>query len=64
MICPDEACADEALAEAETLEELDLLACDCGCAFAVIGLPDHVDDPSAEILVVSFTAPGLSVLAA
>ena len=65
MICSDEACADEALAEAQTLEELDLLACDCGCALAVIGFPDHADDdPGGDVVVVAFALPSVSDLAA
>jgi len=38
LICSDEACAEQALAEAQTLEELETLVCDCRCALAVIGL--------------------------
>ncbi len=44
LICSDQACADEIVAEARTLAELETLACDCGCALEVIGWPDDVDD--------------------
>lgn len=44
MICSDESCAEQALGDAQTLEELDALVCDCGCALAMIGWPDHLDD--------------------
>jgi hypothetical protein len=47
LICSDEACADETFGEAQTLEELDALVCDCGCALAVIGWPNHLDDAAA-----------------
>jgi hypothetical protein len=43
LICSDEACADEALAEAHTLGELDTFVCDCGCALTILGWPDHAD---------------------
>jgi hypothetical protein len=52
LICSDEACADEALAEAHTLEELDMFVCDCGCALAILGWPDHVDEPAAMAAVI------------
>lgn len=52
LVCSDDACADEALAEAPTLEELDAFVCDCGCALAIVGWPDHVDEPAATALVI------------
>ena len=58
LVCSDEACADEALAEARTLEELDTFVCDCDCgcrcALAIIGWPDHVDEPAATAAVIPF----------
>jgi hypothetical protein len=56
LVCSDEACADEALAEARTLEELDtfVCGCGCGCALAIIGWPDHVDEPAAAAVVIPF----------
>jgi hypothetical protein len=56
LVCSHEACADEALAEARTLEELDtfVCGCGCGCALAIIGWPDHVDEPAAAAVVVPF----------
>jgi hypothetical protein len=66
LICSEEACAKEALAEAETLDKLEALACDCGCALAVIGWPDHRDDPVTQApMMVSFgPSAALSDLAA
>jgi hypothetical protein len=54
LVCSDEACADEALAEARTLEELDTFVCDCGCALAIVGWPDHVDRPAVAAVVIPF----------
>ena len=48
LICSDEACAEEILAEARTLAELETLACDCGCALAVIGWPDDFRDDASD----------------
>ncbi|MGI9099242.1 MAG: hypothetical protein ACR2H2_12285 [Solirubrobacteraceae bacterium] len=54
LICSDEDCAEDVLAEAHTLDELETLACDCdcGCGLAVIGWPDHADEPAADVVVV------------
>jgi hypothetical protein len=49
LICSDTECAAEAAAEARTIRELEALACDCGCALAIIGWPDWIDDP-AEVV--------------
>jgi hypothetical protein len=37
MVCSDESRAEQALGDAQTLEELEALVCDCGCALAVVG---------------------------
>jgi len=50
LICSDPACAEELTAEAATLRELEVLACDCGCALEIIGWPD-VAEPEAEVVV-------------
>jgi hypothetical protein len=39
LICSDEECASE-IEEVGTLEELDALACDCGCAWVVLSLSE------------------------
>jgi hypothetical protein len=49
LICSDTACAQEAPAEARTIRELESLICDCGCALAIIGWPDWIDQP-AEVV--------------
>jgi hypothetical protein len=51
LICSDSDCAEEAQVEAATLEELERLLCDCGCAFEVIGWPDSADE-LAEIVAI------------
>ncbi|HEX2016426.1 MAG TPA: hypothetical protein VGN69_07005 [Solirubrobacteraceae bacterium] len=43
LICSEERCPAEFEARAATLRELEALACDCGCALAVVGWPD--EDP-------------------
>ena len=61
LVCSDEACAAEVAAEAGTLRELETLVCDCGCALELIGWPDSVDEPVAEVisLRVRTVGPGL-----
>jgi hypothetical protein len=39
LVCSDDACTDE-LEGWGTLEELEALACDCGCAMQVISVSD------------------------
>lgn len=43
LICSDSDCAEEAQAYAATLGELELLLCDCGCTFELIGWPDEAE---------------------
>jgi hypothetical protein len=59
LICSDEACGAEALAEAHTLAELDTFACDCGCALAIIGWPDAAEDepPTAAVVALGRRPP-------
>jgi hypothetical protein len=52
LICSDEACAAQALGDAQTLEELATIVCDCGCALTEIGWPDHLDDSAAHGVLV------------
>jgi hypothetical protein len=49
LICSDPACAEEVAGEAATLRELEVLACECGCALEVIGWPDTVHAEAAVI---------------
>jgi hypothetical protein len=50
LICSDEDCAEEMVAEAATLRELETLACDCGCALLPIAWPDHLDEQVATVV--------------
>ena len=44
LICSDARCAEDLVASAGTLGELDTLSCDACCgALTVIGWPDHVE---------------------
>jgi hypothetical protein len=51
LVCPDADCAEELIAEAETVAELDALACQCGCALEIVGWPDWADDDVAEAII-------------
>jgi hypothetical protein len=42
LICTDEACAEEVEAYGMRLEELEALACECGCAMQVIAVSEVV----------------------
>lgn len=64
LVCSDERCAEELVAEAATLAELETLACACGCGLALIAWPDAVDAPSGELLALAPRAPSGDVLAA
>jgi hypothetical protein len=43
LICSDDDC-DETFEAWGTLEELEALACDCGCALAVLALSEAAED--------------------
>ena len=49
LICSDSDCAEERTVEAATLRELEIVACECGCGFEVIGWPDAVE-PEADVV--------------
>jgi hypothetical protein len=40
LICSDEACAEELEAYGVRLEELEALACECGCAMQIIAVSE------------------------
>ncbi len=52
LICSDADCAAEVSAEGATMAELEALACDCGCALAIIAFPDWVEDAASGEVVV------------
>ena len=43
MTCSEHDCPEELEARADDLLELEVLACACGCAMAVIAWPDRTD---------------------
>ena len=50
LICSDTDCAEERVLEADTLAELEAMACDCGCALELIGWPDWTDPTGTVVL--------------
>jgi hypothetical protein len=55
LICCDEECT-EVFEAYGSLEELETLACDCGCALQIISIsevePDHARDRGLELMPV------------
>ncbi len=49
LICSDTDCAEEQEIHAGSLQELERLMCDCGCALELIAWPDWAQD-SAEVV--------------
>jgi hypothetical protein len=47
LICTDEACADEVEAYGMRLEELEAIACECGCAMQVLAVSEVVFERAA-----------------
>jgi hypothetical protein len=58
LACSDPECAEEVVLEAATLEELETLICDCGCALAVVGWPDVAAEPLAEVVMLRVQRAG------
>lgn len=49
LICSDSDCAEGQEVHAASLDELERLMCDCGCALELIAWPDWADD-SAQVI--------------
>ena len=49
LICSDPACTERIVSEAETLAELETLACECGCGFDVVGIPDWIEEDGVVV---------------
>ena len=50
LICSEEGC--EVVVEAiGPLAEIEALACDCGCALAIVGWPEPVDAADAALTI-------------
>jgi hypothetical protein len=43
LICSNADCSHECEIEAQTFAELEAIACECGCAFQIIGWPNWLD---------------------
>lgn len=55
LVCSEEECTDTFEAYGP-LDELEKLACDCGCALEVLGWPDTLDDDGDDAAVVLLAA--------
>ena len=58
LVCSDPACAEEIAGETATLDELEALLCDCGCALEVVGWPDVAAEPLARIILLRVRRAG------
>jgi hypothetical protein len=56
LICSDEACAEELEAYGVRLEELEALACECGCAMQLIAVSEVRFERAAAPVVLSLAA--------
>lgn len=55
LVCSDEGC--EAVFEAlGPLEEVEALACDCGCSLQVLAWPEPAGGPEATLVVLELVA--------
>ena len=63
LICSDSDCAEEQEIHAASLEELERLMCDCGCALELIAWPDWAQD-SAQVVELRARRVGASLRAA
>jgi hypothetical protein len=53
LICSDPECPETFEARADTLAELEALACDCGCALEIVAWPDVLDASPAPLELVA-----------
>jgi hypothetical protein len=56
LICSDEACAEEIEAFGTRLEELEALACECGCALQLIAVSEVEFERAAPPLALDLAA--------
>jgi hypothetical protein len=56
LICSDEACAEELEAYGTRLEELEALACECGCAMQIIAVSEVRFERAAAPVVLALAA--------
>jgi hypothetical protein len=55
LICSDDDCT-EAFEAWGTLDELEALACDCGCALHVLTISEDDEDPARELELMPLAA--------
>jgi hypothetical protein len=48
LICSDDECTEVFVAYG-TLEELETLACDCGCGLEIVGCPEEAEGRAGEV---------------
>lgn len=51
LLCSDTDCAEEQEVLVDTLDELERLLCDCGCALALIAWPDWAQDGGQVVVL-------------
>jgi hypothetical protein len=52
LVCSDEACAEEIEAYGMRLEELEAMACECGCALQLIAVSEvEFDEPRRPVVL-------------
>jgi hypothetical protein len=56
LICSDEACAEELEAFGTRLEELEALACECGCALQMLAVSEIEFERAAPPVVLALAA--------
>ena len=56
LICSDQACAEEIEAYGMRLEELEAMACDCGCALQLIAVSEIEFERAAPPVVLQAAA--------
>jgi hypothetical protein len=56
LICTDEACAEEIEAYGTRLEEVEALACECGCAMQIIAVSEVRFERAAAPVVLTLAA--------
>ena len=59
LICSDSDCAEVRILEAETLAELEAMACDCDCALEIVGWPDWVEPRRSVVVALPARRPAL-----
>jgi len=52
LVCSDEACAEEVEAYAMRLEEVEAMACECGCALQLITVSEvEFEEPALPVVL-------------